>query len=270
MTPSLEITTRLAPKGAPCPNDCGFCPQGKLRRALEGDEGRGAQTFEDLEQLTYLLSKVPTNIQIHFSGYTEPFFNRNTAEALMWCKGAGYVVHLYSTLMGLRESDLKSIPKNLDHVMIHFPDVRYLKINDDIWIRQHMLWRKLGIPYKAMAMGPLTPRVLAHTQELGWPDGVELPRMNTRAGNVRSTEFIGGNFTCVEDRWHNNVLLPNGNVYLCCMDYSLKHRLGNLYIDTYEEIWEQAEWWKHNTNSPSAQSIICRNCEHAVPTDNNS
>jgi hypothetical protein len=34
---------------------------------------------------------------------------------------------------------------------------------------------------------------------------------------------------CVEKLYHN-VLLPNGDISLCCMDYSLKYIIGNKFI----------------------------------------
>jgi hypothetical protein len=37
--------------------------------------------------------------------------------------------------------------------------------------------------------------------------------------------------------YDRNVLLPNGDVVLCCMDYDLNHVIGNLLTQTYEEIF---------------------------------
>lgn len=37
--------------------------------------------------------------------------------------------------------------------------------------------------------------------------------------------------------YNKNVLLPTANVVLCCTDYGLKHTIGNLYNQAYEEIF---------------------------------
>ncbi len=54
----------------------------------------------------------------------------------------------------------------------------------------------------------------------------------SRAGNlfkrVRKSEIV----KCSTSNYDNNVMMPNGDVYICCMDYSLKHKLGNL-LDTH-------------------------------------
>ena len=39
---------------------------------------------------------------------------------------------------------------------------------------------------------------------------------------------------------NHNVLLPNGDVVLCCMDYSIKHTIGNLLNDDYEKLFKSS------------------------------
>ena len=68
-------------------------------------------------------------------------------------------------------------------------------------------------------------------------------QLNNRAGNISSDIICGsgkieGQILCYrcKDRLNHNVLLPDGTVLLCCMDYSMKHILGNLNISSYDEI----------------------------------
>jgi hypothetical protein len=58
---------------------------------------------------------------------------------------------------------------------------------------------------------------------------------------------------CVEGLYHN-VLLPNGDVSLCCMDYSLENILGNLNKQSFDEV------------VPKYKSCfdICRRCENGI------
>ncbi len=58
---------------------------------------------------------------------------------------------------------------------------------------------------------------------------------------------------CPENLYHS-VLLPNGDVTLCCMDYSLSEILGNLYTQEYDDIMP-----KKNTTYD-----ICSRCENGV------
>ena len=58
---------------------------------------------------------------------------------------------------------------------------------------------------------------------------------------------------CLEKLYHN-VMLPNGDVSLCCMDYGLEHILGNLLEQPYDEIMPE-----NNTCFN-----LCKFCENAV------
>ena len=79
--------------------------------------------------------------------------------------------------------------------------------------------------------------------------------MYSRAGNLDESRVIGQplrptpryNFVveCSRDpELDANVLLPNGDVSLWCMDYGLKHILGNLVKQSYEEIRNSPELTK--------------------------
>ena len=63
------------------------------------------------------------------------------------------------------------------------------------------------------------------------------------------------------------VLFPNGQVYLCCMDYSLDHYIGNLFVSTYSYITDGTSPQSFNTVKTLLDSeegkIICRRCEFA-------
>jgi len=50
-------------------------------------------------------------------------------------------------------------------------------------------------------------------------------------------------------------LLPNGDISLCCMDYSLDHILGNLFTQEYDEIMPDLE----------TPFELCQHCENGAP-----
>jgi hypothetical protein len=83
--------------------------------------------------------------------------------------------------------------------------------------------------------------------------------MYSRAGNLDRDDVIWVRrekiSTCgCQERLYHNVLLPNGDVTLCCMDYSLKHLLGNLYERSYEEIIPEDR----------TAFELCKYCENGV------
>ena len=99
-------------------------------------------------------------------------------------------------------------------------------------------------------------------------DDVTKQTMNTRAGYL-SKEGIQveqspishkGQVTCGRDEYlYNNVLLPNGDIVLCCQDFGLKHILGNIFKDSYEEI----------IPSPFASYELCKRCHNAIQLPHN-
>jgi hypothetical protein len=62
--------------------------------------------------------------------------------------------------------------------------------------------------------------------------------------------------TCnADEELYHNVLLPNGDVVLCCMDYNLDHILGNLFTQEYNDILPEYK----------TPFKLCRFCENGIP-----
>jgi radical SAM protein with 4Fe4S-binding SPASM domain len=61
------------------------------------------------------------------------------------------------------------------------------------------------------------------------------------------------------------VMLPDGRVLLCCMDYGMKHVLGNLFEQTYEEILNGSatKQVEDAMNNEIPGFLLCRSCELA-------
>lgn len=92
--------------------------------------------------------------------------------------------------------------------------------------------------------------------------------MHDRAGNVpvrpHITKDQNKRLWCITSgrAMDHNVLLPNGDVLMCCMDYGYTGLFGNLFTQSYEEV----------LNSDAAQAMrrtlsegesICRHCANA-------
>ena len=64
----------------------------------------------------------------------------------------------------------------------------------------------------------------------------------------------------------NNILLPNGYIELCCMDYSLDYIIGDLNRSTYEEISDGDKIWLIRNEliyGKENHNVICRKCSLA-------
>jgi len=86
---------------------------------------------------------------------------------------------------------------------------------------------------------------------------------------IVQTPHHKGKITCASTPFYDkNVLLPNGDVVLCCMDYSLKHIIGNLIKQNYAEIFNSKEFLmivETNENSGFSKCSICKSCDNITP-----
>ena len=122
-----------------------------------------------------------------------------------------------------------------------------------------------------MAMGPeLHPDI---RQLFNWAPSYQ---MWDRAGNLSREALLKPDLKPLEHRWnrvehtdgprtcgcvehlYHNVLLPNGDVSLCCMDYGLDNILGNLDSQTWEEIIPEPE-------TCYTMCLSCENGAHPAP-----
>ncbi|WP_246732557.1 SPASM domain-containing protein [Bradyrhizobium yuanmingense] len=81
---------------------------------------------------------------------------------------------------------------------------------------------------------------------------------------VETRQPIAGALTCPDERQHRNVLLPNGDVTLCCMDFERRHVLGNLLRDSYTDLFEGPAFCEIAERMNGKDGfLVCRMCEFA-------
>ncbi|NTU60446.1 MAG: hypothetical protein HGA98_05250, partial [Deltaproteobacteria bacterium] len=118
--PTLEVTTVF-----PCVNACRYCPQEQWRRAYRG------KARLSLEEFRALLGRIPRDVRLDFSGFSEPFGNPDSSRMMRLACESGYDVALYTTLVGLRESDLDTLEGlHLYPCAVHLPDEEYFTVKD--------------------------------------------------------------------------------------------------------------------------------------------
>lgn len=254
----LEITTKIG-----CKMNCVFCPQSTLVKKYESPE-----RLMTLENFKKIISTIPKNILIHFSGYAEPFLNPAASSMMVYAKKNGYNLALFTTLIGFDEKHADLIKEiNFNYIKIHVPDTIGMKIDEDLWIKNHDLFLKYNFKKaKYMAMGVVTEKIRNHLLNSILPSQTKRNSMISRAGLIEVKSKIQnkilGPITCKSNKWHQNVVLPDGNVYLCCNDYGLTSKLGNLLNEDYSKIYEKGEEFKEKYKYD--ENAICRYCEYAV------
>ena len=261
-----------------CPLMCTFCPQDNLRE----EYGTGQKYMKQVD-LTKMLVKLPKDTRIDFSGMSEPWANPECTDMLEEVLYMGFNVAIYTTLYGMKDPErvrkvLENHPNQVEVIMLHLPDANgNMKgwKNSEKW--QHaiavMSHTKVPCGIGAMTMdssGLVHPELQKMVGRLpGWKGHTRADSLDTEqvAGQAISiTPMNTFSLTCASTPFYDrNVLLPNGDVVLCCMDYNLKHVIGNLLDQTYEEIFQGKpllDLIAINEEAKFSKCSICKSCEN--------
>lgn len=283
----LEVTTNIH-----CPLMCRPCPQ-KGFLAAYGEAIREHRMLK-LEDFATFLAKTPRHVTIVFSGMSEPFINPDCIAMIELALSSGFKVEVYSTLFRLSLADaekllalMRQYGPQVNRMVVHLPDARG---NMPGWKPSPEYEAVLGLlraankdraitKIAAITMddsGEVDPR-LAHLRlrlrRHGW-------KPNSRAGSLDDALIASETaqpttprhampIQCSRDPgYDNNILLPNGEVLLCCQDWSKKHVLGNYFDQSYYDLFAGPEMTAirvDNLKAEFSERSLCRQCVHAVP-----
>ena len=273
--PTLEITTNIAEKG--CVVDCVFCPQRILEKSYTSD--KRIMTLDDFK---FMIDKVPREVRITFAGFTEPWLNKYATDMALYAHEKGHSVSAFTTAVGMMPEDverLSVIPyagNPNGGFCLHLPDQQEFAkhpINAN-YIRTVEKFKELQPRFHnfyTMCMSENVHEAVRHI----YPTA-SVPTFWNRAGNLIGEAKLKPELDKIKERWksapesndpktcgcvedlYHNVLLPNGDVSLCCMDYSLEYILGNLNTQDYDDI----------VPVPNTTYDMCRRCENGVNPKN--
>lgn len=262
---ALELSLTIG-----CRLDCLYCPQKLLLSKYYGaDKSRKSMlSFEDFKSV---LEKVQSGAGISFCGMSEPFHNEACADMIVYAYEKGYKISLNTTLEGMREEDFEKIRDvPFESFVLHIPDqegnskfhvteeyLRLLKLVDE----------NVSVNYYS-CHGTVSDAVREIIDSTKYA-GIEL---EDRAGNLdceKHALWKQGEIIC----YHGSesqisgwipVMFPDGSLVLCCMDYGMKHVLGNLITQSWDEIMESAEYRKFAEGlKDDSVDVLCRKCGHA-------
>ncbi len=171
---------------------------------------------------------------------------------------------LYTTLQGATMDDYERL-KGVQYevVTIHLPDMdgrSYFNITDE-YLEVLSKWDC----HNYSCHGRIDNRVLPYLKQRNL-----ITYMHDRAGNVecRPHKTIGTQcrLTCMTSQraMDHNVLLPDGTVIMCCMDYGMTGAFGNLFEQSYDEVLNSEAAKAMRATLDKGESI-CRHCANAIP-----
>lgn len=262
---ALELSLTIG-----CKIDCLYCPQKLLLERYYGQNRnrKGKLSFEDFE---VALDKVQEGASISFCGMSEPFYNENCADMICYAFKKGYKISLFTTLGGMAIEDFEKIRSvKFESFVLHIPDnENYSKfsINADYLKIFKMVNETIDIDYYS-CHGTVSPAI---------EDMIDKEKragivLGARAGNldiVKRNTYHKGKIICYHGSesqvggW-TPVMLPDGTLVLCCQDYGMKHVLGNLLTQSWDEIRRGKEYQKFTNGLKDDRiDILCRKCEDA-------
>ena len=276
MAEIVTFTTNIG-----CKVNCKFCPQDDIMQSYAEKENIPKIDFGNPTMMTYqtfvsMLEKIPKDAVIVFSGFTEPYLNPECSKMIEYASDCGYTIQVFSTLVGmtLEDVDVLNRVKKLLRFTIHLPDKeKYAKIALTEQFKQ-VLKKIVSLPIQNtffMTMGTVP-------EEIENIIGIKIhpSQMVNWAGHIDDglvTERIDGPMICSMHEGLDNkhippIILPNGDVALCCKDWSMEYVLGNLLECTFEEL-RQSKTYKEVTQKMASKSdnVLCRNCEFAIPVN---
>lgn len=261
---TMEITTRIG-----CRVMCSVCPQELLVRRFR-EEGETAQLMS-LETFKTCVDKIPPEIFIAFSGMAEPFLNPDCSDMIRYAADAGHRLSLYTTCLGMTCADVEKISSlEFRRFVLHLPDrdsnARIPVTKQYLEVLSAILQHTSLTPHLS-AMGPLHEQIVPLLE--GRVVSNQMEELYSRGGSVdcgHKRHATGAIYCSRCPSLQQNVLLPNGDVLLCCMDYGLEHRLGNLLRDSYSDLHRSPamDRLRRAQQDPAAGDVLCRRCEAAV------
>ena len=235
----VEVTTNIG-----CPVGClKYCPQEVITKRY--DNRAKVMSFEVFKKC---LANVPRNVGVLFSGFSEPFANPNCIEMIKYAHSSGHPLGLATTLWGASKQNVAELRKmKYDIFVLHLPDGTAMHEPKTPNYRDNVF--------------ELFSSVIPNLEVMNMNNNSKFKtnnRENVVRGKLPKPRKFGH---CTKLDYPQPVLLPSGEMYLCCMDFGLEHKVGDLSRETFMSIAKRIQSNKGNY-------YRCQYCEWNFPAQN--
>ena len=212
----IEITTNVLKGG--CPIHCDkYCPQELIVAHYKGPE------YLSLEDHNRYVDCMPSYQCLSYCGFSEPFINQKCIDMIEYSDQTGHPVEICSTLVGMNEDQARRLIKiPIAHFLLHHPDYYHnakIPLTPRYWRVKEII--ETGIEYlRDIRMSGCFTTV--HVEDMA-----RHPEKMYRFKSRRTCNFM--------DKL-NYVMMPNGDLYYCCMTRSLSDKVGNMNETPYTEL----------------------------------
>ncbi len=255
-----------------CKNFCNYCPQDEVIKAYSHISKTNIMSFETFQTC---IDKLPEDIIINFAGFSEPCLNPDYVRMILYANKQKHKVNIFTTLIGMKLSDIDQL-ENVPFLrfLVHLPDNQNKTIiavnNEFLEVIEKLINSKINVEWK-FHQSPLSnedihPSLKPLLIKNNIYNSLVKAELKTRAGNIAiegkssPTKIMGKIKGC--HLLYYNQLLPNGDVFICCMDWELKYFLGSLIYNDYDSLFKSKTFKNILTGFKNNDSeILCRSCE---------
>lgn len=223
-----------------CPVNCHkYCPQEVLVRSY----GKASRQMT-LENFKTMLTHIPKRVSIDFSGFCEPCVNPAFADMAKYAYKEGYKIHVATTLQGATNQTVKDLlDLQYEGFVLHLPDGRNANFKLSNEYKNNLFCVMQGVP---------------NVQYVSMNDiFVSNEREKICRGELPKPRRIG---VCRKSGSPQMVVMPDGRVQGCDMDFLLHHTLGNLLEDDYDTLVK-----RFRDRQPSFE--MCHYCKKYYPLE---
>jgi hypothetical protein len=276
----LNITTT-----AGCRGKCVYCPQDQFQRAM----GERPRYLSAAEFASLMRNVRDTHFHaFSFGGFAEPFDNPEIVELLAIAQNQENVEEVWVYTNG--EGVSPEIVRRLAHLRIASFDVSCHGFDPELYrrtrpfidsnkVRENVLFlleNRPGIGRLSLSLtGPFAaPEEIDELASLCARHGAFLERrqLHSRAGLLKIGQLKTpkrGPFRCAKFGFEKPVLLPGGDLSLCCQDFGLSWIIGNLHRQRFAEIMAASALRRHVLDVASGvqedPDLRCYQCEFCLP-----
>ena len=253
----IEITTNVG-----CRNNCVYCPQKTIVSSYKKISDNMMMSFD---VFCKCLNSLPGDMMIVFCGMSEPWLNKKTTDMVLHAYNLGFPVAVNTTLAGMTKNDVLLLENvDFDYFSIHLPNEneKFMVKSDYVdlldFVCSHI--KDLDLTYFFSLDKDLEKIIFNY----GYTPVCR--KFVSRAGSLYVPKHRSGKGFCVSNQMNVHIVFPNGDVFLCCMDYGLQVKLGNLLYDSYDDLHQSKTWFDIKKSQKLSDSdIICRSCEYFIP-----
>ncbi len=253
-----------------CQADCSFCPRSTIGRA------KSFMKQDLFEKIARECAAGGCNL-MHLHGFGEPLLDKQLPERIKFCKDLGIPrVKIFTNGDLLRgEMAERLLASGVDEIKISIDgadsgefNLLRVGLNHGKVLENVKAFRALrdkagvNVPTIVAATCQTSNREQTEVMLAGVVDHIDFTHIHNWGGAIG--QYTGKRLRKPCDRlWRTLTVLVNGDVALCCIDYSGKEILGNVTDATLQEVWNN-ERYRHlrklHRDSRQEEISVCNDC----------